>query len=240
MLPKESQIIGLASPVSLEFDKTTITTADYFISPSLIDSVVVPASLSASLSSDREEVVLSGSLDAPLGVMTFWLDEFGYDILLKKSNKQEVTITFDPQGKQYESVQLKGEMNNWNPAAAPFTEKDGIWITTMLVNEGVYQYILMLDGKETPDPANPNTVSNGMGGTNSVLTVGDVEAEKPMLETYDHSEPVVYLKTPATENTIVLWENYQLETRFKDNILSFEIPANCSKRGAFTHPGMDL
>ncbi|MBO6586605.1 MAG: hypothetical protein JJ953_10905 [Gracilimonas sp.] len=227
--PKDSQIIGQASPISLEFDKTTIITADYFISPSLIDSVVVPASLSAVLSQDREEVVLSGSLDNPLGVMTFWVDGYGYDILLKKSNKQEVTITFDPEGKQYETVQLKGEMNNWNPAAAPFTKENGIWKTTMLVNEGVYQYILMLDGKETPDPANPNTVSNGMGGTNSVLTVGDVEAEKPMLETYDHSEPVVYLKTPATENTIIFWENFQLETRYKDNILSFEIPANAQR-----------
>lgn len=224
--PKDSQIIGLASPISLEFDTTTITTADYFISPSLIDSVVVPASLSAALSKDREEVVLSGSLDKPLDVITFWTDGYGYDILLKKSNKQEVTITFNPEGKQYETVQLKGEMNNWNPAAAPFTKEDDVWITTMLLNEGVYQYILMLDGKETPDPDNPNTVSNGMGGTNSVLTVGDVEAEKPTLETYDHSGPVVYLKTPATENTIVFWENYRLQTRDKENILSFEIPAN--------------
>ena len=194
--PEKSQIIGLASTVTLEFGETTIITADYFISHSLIDSVVVPENLSAELSDNREEVVLTGTMDKPLGVMTFWVDGFGYDILLKKSNKQEVTITFNPEGREYQSVQLKGEMNNWNPAAAPFTKEDGVWETTMLVNEGVYQYILMLDGKETPDPANPNTVSNGMGGTNSVLTVGNVDAEKPTLETYDHAGPSVYLKTP--------------------------------------------
>ena len=224
--PKESQIIGLASPVSLEYGETNIITADYFISPKLIDSVSVPVGLDATLSSDKEGISLTGSLSSPLGVMEVWMDGFRYDILLKKSNKQEVTITFDPEGKTYSSVQLKGEMNNWNPAAAPLAKEGEVWTTTMLVNEGVYQYILVLDGKETPDPANPNTVSNGMGGTNSILEVGNVDANKPFLETMDHSDPMVYLTTDATENTIVFWENYQLDTEFKDNVLRFEIPAN--------------
>ena len=226
--PENSQIIGLASPINLEFGGTNIVTADYFIKPSLIDSVSAPQGIETKLSQDKEEVILSGSLSIPLDVVTFWIDGFGYDILLKKSNKQEVTITFDPEGKSYSSVQMKGEMNNWNPAAAPFTQEGEIWKTRMLVNEGVYQYVLVLDGVETPDPANPNTVSNGMGGTNSVLTVGNVDAEKPVLETMDHSDPMVYLSTGAPENTIVFWENYQLETEFNDNVLRFEIPANAN------------
>jgi len=224
--PEKSQIIGLASPISLEYGQTNIITADYFISPRLIDSVSVPAELNATLSSDKEKISLTGSLSHSLGVMEIWADGFGYDILLKKSNKQEVAITFDPEGKNYSTVQLKGEMNNWNPAATPFTKEGEVWTTTMLVNEGVYQYILMLDGKGTPDPANPNTVSNGMGGTNSILEVGNVDADKPVLETMDHSDPMVYLTTGATENTIVFWENYQLDTEFKENVLRFEIPAN--------------
>lgn len=224
--PENSEIVGLATPISLDFGETDIITSDYFKSHSLIDSVVAPEGLQAKLSSDKEVVTLTGSLSKPLDVLDFWVDGYSYQILLKKSNKQEVTITFDPKGKKYETVQLKGEMNNWNPTAAPFTKEGDVWETTLLVNEGVYQYILMLDGKETPDPANPNTVSNGMGGTNSVLTVGDVDAPKPKLETYDHAGPSVYLKTEEVENVIVFWENYQLETRFQDNIMSFEIPAN--------------
>lgn len=119
-------------------------------------------------------------------------------------------------------------MNNWNPNEAVFEQNGGIWETTMLVNEGVYQYVMVIDGEEMPDPNNPNSVSNGMGGTNSLLTVGNIDAEKPMLETYDHSGPAVYLKTDFPENAIVFWENHQLETRFQDNILSFELPANAS------------
>jgi glycosidase len=227
--PEKSQIIGLASPISLDFGETTIITSDFFIEPSLIDSVVAPQGVTADLSQDREEVVFAGTLSEPINILEFWVDGYGYDILLKKSNKQEVTITFDPQGKEYETVRLKGEMNNWNPSATSFSKEGNVWTTTMLVNEGVYQYLLVLDGNETTDPSNPNTVSNGMGGTNSVLAVGNVDAEKPTLETYDHAGPSLYLKTEAPENTIVFWENYQLETRFDKNILSVEIPANAKK-----------
>jgi glycosidase len=65
-----------------------------------------------------------------------------------------------------------------------------------------------------------------MGGTNSILTVGDTSGDKPTLETYDHAGPSVYLKSESPGNAIVLWENHQLETKYQDNILSFEIPAN--------------
>jgi glycosidase len=226
--PENSEIIGLATPINLEYDTTTVITADYFKTPSLIDSVAAPAGLTCRLSADKAKVELSGRLANPLDVLQFWVQGFSYEILLKRSNKEEVTITFTPKDKSYTLVQLKGEMNNWNPAAAPLTKKNGMWQVTMRVNKGVYQYVLVVDGKEMPDPANPNTVSNGMGGTNSVLTVGDLEAKKPALETYDDAGPAVFFKTEAAENTLVFWENYQLETKFQDQLVSVEIPANAA------------
>jgi glycosidase len=227
--PDESEIIGLASPITLNYGQTEIITADYFKSHSLIDSVVAPVGLEADLSSNKGEVTLSGSLSKPLDVLEFWVDGYAYQILLKKSNKEEITITFDPKGRNYSSVKLKGEMNNWNPNAAVLEKNGDIWENTMLVNKGVYQYVFVIDGEEMPDPDNPNTVSNGMGGTNSILTVGDTEREPFALETYDHAGPSVYLKSMSAENTIVFWENYRLETRSQDNILSFEIPTNAQR-----------
>ena len=227
--PHESEIIGLASPITLEYGKTEIITADYFKSHSLIDSVVAPEGLEALLSSDKEVLLLNGTLSNPLDLLEFWVDGYAYHILLKQSNKEAVTITFDPKGRDYSSVKLKGEMNNWNPNEAVFKKKGDFWENSMLINKGVYQYVFVIDGEEMPDPDNPNTVSNGMGGTNSILTVGDTEGERPTLETYDYSGPSVYLKSGAAENTIVFWENYELETRFQDNILSFEIPANAQR-----------
>lgn len=224
--PHNSEIIGLASPVTLGHDTTQIITADYFKSHSLIDSIQAPSGLDAKLSRDKSTVTLIGSIQDPLDVLKIWADGYAYDMLLKASNKKQVTITFDPEGKNVSSVKLKGEMNNWNPNAAILERKGEIWETSMIVNEGVYQYVFVVDGVEMPDPDNPNTVSNGMGGTNSVLTVGNPDAERLYLETYDHSGPSVYLKTESPENTIVFWENYQLETRHQDNMVSFQIPGN--------------
>lgn len=224
--PRESEIIGLASPITLEQDSTQIVTADYFKSHSLIDSVNVPSGLDFSMSSDNSLITLYGTTGEPLDVLTIWADGYAYDLLLKASNKEKITVTYDPAGKNVSSVKLKGEMNNWNPNAAVLEQKGDIWETSMIVNEGVYQYVFVVDGEEMPDPSNPNTVSNGMGGTNSVLTVGDPNAEAVYLDTYDHSGPSVYLKSEAAENTIVFWENYQLETRNQDGIVSFEIPSN--------------
>tara|TARA_R100000908_G_scaffold65428_1_gene56435 strand:- start:65348 stop:67717 length:2370 start_codon:yes stop_codon:yes gene_type:complete len=226
--PEDSQIVGLATPITLEFEETEIISADYFIAPSRIDSVTAPAGLQASLSPDKEIITLSGSLQSPLDVLNIWAGGYAYDFLLKRSSKQEITMTFEQGSGSVNSVKMKGEMNNWNPNATVFEKNGDIWEATMLVNEGVYQYVLVIDGQEMPDPDNPNTVSNGMGGTNSVLTVGDADAEKPALVTYDHSGPTVFLKTEFPENTIVFWENYELETRQEENFVSFELPANAS------------
>ncbi|MEX0844020.1 MAG: alpha-amylase family glycosyl hydrolase, partial [Balneolaceae bacterium] len=224
--PQESQIIGLASPINLEFGETEIITADYFIDPSLIDSVSAPEILNTELAIDKSRIIISGILQKPLDVLSIWADGFAYDFLLKRSNKQEVTLTFDPGNRKVTTVQMKGEMNNWNPNEAVFVKSGDTWETTMLVNKGVYQYVFVIDGREMPDPANLNSVSNGMGGTNSILMVGEVDAVKPYLETYDVAGATIFLKTDAPENTLVFWENYVLDTKLEDNILSFKIPAN--------------
>ena len=224
--PRESEIVGLVSPVTLQQDTTEIATADYFKSHSLIDSVQAPTGLEAELSSNKSLITITGSVQQPLDVLTVWADGYAYDLLMKASSKKKVTITFDPDGDNVSSVKLKGEMNNWNPNAAVLEKNGDVWETTLLVNRGIYQYVFVVDGNEMPDPDNPNTISNGMGGANSILTVGNPDTEKLYLDTYDQSGPSVYLKTEAPENTIVFWENYQINTIYQDGNVSFEIPSN--------------
>ncbi len=135
----ENQIVGLASPINLEFGETAIVTADYFINPALIDSVLAPAGLTAALSASKEEIRLNGTLAQDADVLEIWLQGYAYHILLKKSSKEEVTLTFNPRGRNYRQVQVKGEFNNWNAASAPLQKKGDIWEVTLLVNKGVYQ-----------------------------------------------------------------------------------------------------
>lgn len=221
------QIIGLASPITLGYDSTVVILDDYFMDPKVIDSISTPASISHYLTDNNESLILKGDISGKLDVISFHENEVSYDILLKKTAKKKVTFSLADEG--YKKVQVKGEMNSWNPTASSFVKEDGNWTFSMLMNEGLYQYLFVVDGKEMKDPENANTVSNGMGGFNNLLTVGNVDATKPVLETYDFSEERIYLQTKNAENVIAFWENHQLTTEFKDDVVRVYLPENSVK-----------
>jgi 1,4-alpha-glucan branching enzyme len=71
-----------------------------------------------------------------------------------------------------DSVSLAGTFNNWDPNANPMQKGDnGLWRTTVELTPGTYQYKFVVDGTWVEDPSNPETVDDGYGGVNSVLTV---------------------------------------------------------------------
>lgn len=226
----ENQIVGLASPVNLEFGETAIITADYFINPALIDSVIPPAGLTAELSSSKDEIRLTGTLAEDADVLAIWLQGYAYHMLLKKSSKEEVTFTFNPRGRNYRQIQVKGEFNNWNAASAPLQKKGDIWEITLLVNKGVYQYVYVVDGREIPDPDNPVSVSNGMGGTNSIVQVGELPESIPHLATEKHAGTLVTLKSDGVNRVFAFWENHLIDVSKADNQFTFEIPRQAAKK----------
>jgi 1,4-alpha-glucan branching enzyme len=69
------------------------------------------------------------------------------------------------------SVAVAGDFNSWKPFALK-KGKNGNWSGNMKLSEGIYQYKLVFDGQywET-DSANPERVSDGHGGENSVVRV---------------------------------------------------------------------
>ena len=219
-----NQIVGLASPITLQVDSTKVILADYFMNPENLDSVSVPSSLSYSFNQNKSEVTFVGSISSKLATVTFWDGDISYDILLKKSNKQLVSFQIPDNG--YGSVKMKGEMNSWNANSTVLQKNGNFWETEMLINEGLYQYLFVVDGKEMKDPTNSETVSNGMGGYNNLLRVGEVSTEKPEIETASYQNSKVTLKTSYPENSVVLWENHRLPTEVKDGMVSFQIPAS--------------
>ncbi|MEQ9092207.1 MAG: alpha-amylase family glycosyl hydrolase [Balneola sp.] len=223
------QIVGLGSPITLGYDSTIVIMEDYFMDPSTIDDVSTPSSITYYLTDGNSKLVLKGDISGKLDVISFHDGDVSYDILLKKTSKQEVTFSLEDKG--YDLVQIKGEMNAWNPNASDFKKENGTWTFSMLVNEGLYQYLFVVDGEEMIDPSNSETVSNGMGGFNNLLTVGNIDAEKPKLDTYDFSDERVYLQSNEAENVIALWENHQLKTEFKDDIIRVYLPENSDLEG---------
>ncbi|HAN77965.1 MAG TPA: hypothetical protein DCQ31_09420, partial [Bacteroidales bacterium] len=169
--PDKSAIVGLASPIQLTIDTTLVYLTDYFIEPSVIDSVKTEF-YSLQLSSDKKTLKIYGEkTDSPLlSELQVYSKGFPYAILLKKNLKQKVTLSIGD--KNYKTVAVKGEMNGWNTNAGTMQLKNGTWLIDFTMSPGKYQYLFVIDGKETPDPNNAIKESNGMGGFNSILAVG--------------------------------------------------------------------
>lgn len=70
------------------------------------------------------------------------------------------------------SVEVRGDfgVNTWN-VGVPMTKSGNLWsVTTEIPYNASVQYKLVINGTTwIPDPANPNQVSDGFGGFNSVL-----------------------------------------------------------------------
>ena len=57
-MPKQSYLVGLASPILLGFDETQVTLSDYFPNIAIIDSIAVPEGITMELSEDQSILTL--------------------------------------------------------------------------------------------------------------------------------------------------------------------------------------
>jgi len=217
-------IIGFGSPIILE-DTTSVLLEDYFTYITDIDSVT-STNLNINLSHDKKELLVTLKVPTkPLSEIKIWVGKKVYSLLGKNSNKKKTRILFTLDEK-YEKVTLKGEFNNWIPE--PLFKKNNFYEKNFLLPPGDYQYKLIADGKEINDPDNPNTVSNGMGGTNSLLSVPKADQRKlPTLHTHKIENGQIYLKYKNLPNEIfAFWQNQRVEAKvFKDdNEIRINIP----------------
>lgn len=120
-------------------------------------------------------LILHGAMEKPMDFLELTVQNTQVVIPLKRSNKVQHTFTFQPTD-TYEKLEIKGTFNNWDVSADPLTTKNGQYTLTKTLSPGRYEYVLVGDGKEFTDNLNENRISNGMGGYNSVLEVGDLSA----------------------------------------------------------------
>lgn len=70
------------------------------------------------------------------------------------------------------NVSIVGDFNNWNPASHNMTKKaGGVWSINLNLSEGKYHYKFVVDGNWITDPNNPDTIDDGFGELNSILSV---------------------------------------------------------------------
>ncbi len=148
---------------------------DYFPNGEWPDSIAMDANLTFVTDSARNVVKVEKAGEGLpwLSTLDLFYGKHVYNILVRRAREANVTITFDPKGKTYQTVQVAGEINGWNPANGPMTFDGKNWSVNLRLNPGRYQYQIVVDGKWMLDPGNPVKVPNGIGGVNSELVVGE-------------------------------------------------------------------
>lgn len=217
-VPEKPAVNDLLTVVQLLGDNTEVVMTDYFPNPTVIDSVCMPNVFSHSLSDDKSKLTIKcNNSELPkLNVMDVWVSGAKYSLVLRKGRKIPVNFEYNPSGKKVKSVQLTGQINDWNPAATPLTFDGSVFKATMMLNPGKYHYQVVVDGKWMLDPANPVKEDNNMGGFNSVLVVGNNQPEKlPHLVAESINGNVLNIKViNSVDKVIVLWQNYLLNEEF--------------------------
>lgn len=204
--PTTDAIVGLASPIQLEPEVTYFLASEYFV-PNPPDSMVASEDLIIEQVGDT--VFLIGFVKAPMTVLKAYLNGSQYDIPIKKSKKIAYQFAFDPKGKSYNSVALKGEFNAWNPTNSPLRFNGSIWKTTLMIPPGVYQYLIVVDGQELLDENNSEKQDNGAGGFNSLLQLPDSDPQKlPFLIPNGYKKGKVRISTThEPKRVLAFWQN---------------------------------
>ncbi len=96
-----------------------------------------------------------------------------------------VTFRF-PANKEFGFISVFGGFNDWNRKEFPLLKKGKFYERTVFLRAGNYQYKFFADGKEFCDPLNPDSVSNGMGGFNSVITIENKDKNKIFLHKIEY------------------------------------------------------
>ncbi|WP_370087829.1 alpha-amylase family glycosyl hydrolase [Ekhidna sp.] len=225
-------IYGKATPISLDLEVTTILVEDYVIETERIDSISTDGPFNLSLKD--AELTIVGRPKKPLYNLTFWSQGVGESVMLKRTKKTMFSFLFNPT-EEVSEVKIKGEFNAWNPNNTVLEKKGNSYSTYELLSPGSYQYLYVVDGIEMRDPLNPDSVSNGMGGWNSLITIEGPDPKLvPTIKTETHtSDKVTLTSNNPVEKVYAYWENILLPAEYilmDGQSVSIRIPANAKAK----------
>lgn len=221
---RDLHISGLIEPLWMDTAWTEFVLEDYFLQPEQV--VRMEADPAVELRWSPGETLFAMRLRTSEG----WLfrlsvtlqDGCPVQFLLRRRQLFAVTLRLPNSG--FAKVQVKGEMNAWNPADGPCQKEGESWVHRMRLPVGQYQYLFVVDGEDRRDPANlplPGT------GYNSVLTVGDPEEKgRPHLYTVSEKEDQVFLAWDGFGSEIkAFWDNVSIPVRVDgEGMLALRVP----------------
>jgi glycosidase len=223
----------LASPFQLQVDTSKLIIADYFPFNSKIDSVQIPQGLKK-ISLTDHELLMVGTPKQTVAHIRFFINKEKYDIPCFAPDKENISLSIQLE-KPARTLEIKGTFTSWAPQAKGVevlgTLPSKTWkIELQKINTGKHQYKLIADGVEV-NPLNSNIVSNGIGGTNVSLEVGNNTGVLPKIETSEFEGTNIHINATNIEGYLVFWNHRLISSGLKKvKKISFEIPADASKQ----------
>ena len=223
-------ICGLASPVVFTNDTITFYAADYLTKVPEGTRFEFPSEINVIRTSDSNvyRLVRNEGSDF-LSVISVKIPVRNpLAILVKNLKNEKVAVSFDPGGKKYNNVKVRGSLNNWNALSSNMEQDaNGIWTEKFDLPPGEYQYLIVAGDKEMRDPANPDSINNNIGGYNSLLKVGHYNQEElPFLSTKSYTRNTITLSSDRPVQTVfVFWQNELIEAKLNGTVISIDIPA---------------
>lgn len=222
-------IYGLATPIQLSDDTTRVLLSDYFQNSVAVDSFHTSDLIDCKIIGDT--ICLISKDTAQLNILSLYVGERCYTILVKKSKSSLVTLNFNTSNK-YNQVQVKGEFNQWNKENSElnYDSVSNNWSIQLNVEPGKYAYKLVADNVEILDIANPNQIPNGMGGVNNFIEIAGIDNNQlPTIQTKEYANDHLIISSKNTDNIYALWENSMLEVEQKDTNFYINIPDEASQ-----------
>ena len=119
------------------------------------------------------------------------------------------------------TVAIVGDLTGWTPKpASPSTSVTGQHAYEAVLRPGNHPYQWVINGTWMTDPANPETMSNGMGGWNSVVRIA--APEPPGLEAVARDDKV-FFKTDRAADLVVLVDNKLVHHASHDTAITLPV-----------------
>lgn len=225
----KNYITGLASPIRLKFDSTTVFLGDYFTDVNGIEKIEFSGQ---EIHADGTgKIVIKQKPATVISNLKVQYKNQVHDIPVFSTEKVSHHFTYKPSSDQVTVVEMSGSMNGWNRKATTLRKEGDVFATDLILNNGLYQYRIWEDGKEMMDANNPDQIANGMGAFNNTFYAGQKIEVGPTIHTREARDGVVEINASSGVSQVsVYFENKQIEAIQKENhTYLINIPAESSK-----------
>lgn len=224
---------GIFSPIQLAADTTVVYLEDYFPNGEFPDMTGLQNLELVFQEDDKQLLLIREAKPIPaLSLLELGFGNHKYHIPLKRSRQVLHQFRFNPDGAAYDRVQIAGSFNDWNPNQGDFVNEGGLWTLNKLLDPGLYQYQVVVDGQWMLDPENPTTVPNGMGGFNSQVEIG-AGGEKMVWRLERADEGGIQVRVENKDvNVYAIWNNHSIPAfESSPGIYSIELDAEMPEAG---------